>query len=620
MSTGTLLYHVRVDKPLVPDWLELALEELHAGNLLLQCAWDGRSFLALAAEAQPAARECMHVESVAAAPDEAAWERFTSAVVAGLDAARGRALRVGVWLGDKRTELLLALSAFHGDGRSLELLAEDLFRLYEQVEQERPLSLPAAALTYAAFAAEQQARHGRALGAPPPARQAADACVTLRLPAHAWMAPAQALPGLDVTARELALGALLRALHAWPGRPAGALVLVDDLRASDPRLARTGGPLTCARPLASAVWDDARLGHGVEPLVHALRAHGSAAWPLAAPPEAPAVCIDLAAFRELPWLGGETWHPLGASQVPRQPARASLDLRLASDAEGPRLDIVGGSDTVAAACAWLELRLAVELERLASAARRSADGRRFWTREFHAHAGQPNVELPQRAVPADGITRVACTLAQAAWTQLVERCATDPATLLGAGLGLLLSRLLAREDLVIVLAGAEHAPVPARLELLWSRGFAQAVACVANGRQRATPHAEALVDGWEWTGPVSGPPVVGRPRLDAGCAWLERLPHPAEARARLAELCRQARWADDIDLWLLAAPGSHGPELCLYGSGRFTTEGLQQAARYLEQLLTSAALDVHQPVGDLALASRPAPADVAADELTVFRF
>jgi hypothetical protein len=623
VSLRARLYRVHIDKPLQPELLVLAVEELQAASPLLQLAWDGQAFAPLGAAARPTAQECVHVEHAAAARDEQARERFTDVVRVGLDPARGLLLRVGLWLGAKDAELVLALPVACGDGRSLELLVEDLFRLYEQLEQDRPLSLPAMPLSYASFAVEQHARHGRALVAPPPALEhASSAWQELRLSLPSAVGQWPPAPGLDLDAREVALGAVLRVLAAWPERPQGTLVLVDDLRAADARLARTPGALACARPLASALWDDPRLVGEVEWLAGALREHGARAWPTQPVAAAPAVCIDLTALAELPWLGGETWRPLGACEVPRASARARLDLCFVVDAQGLRLDVGGQAGDVAAALAWLEPRLQSELEHLLAALRQAADGRRFWTREFHAHPGLPNVELPRRATPASTFVCSPCNVDAGTWARLEEQCAAAPLTIAHAGLGLLLSRLCGREDIVVVLAQPECAPVPVRLELAWAQGFAQAVARLAANQRRAVPHAALASRALGLTGPCGDEPVAGRPRLDAGCARLPQLPSASEAPEALARLCHGAAWAADIDLWLLVVPDSDVPRLSVLGSGRLAADAVHQTAACLEQLLVSAAADARQAVGDLALRPHTVAANTApaTDELAAFRF
>jgi radical SAM superfamily enzyme YgiQ (UPF0313 family) len=312
-SEGALCYRVSVKKSLDETTLAGAVGELVNHNEMLQVDLRDGRFVAAPSETAGAA-DLLSVVQYAGdnASELAAIEgRLIKKAAAELRPRRGASVRVVlVAKEDETSDLIFVAHRAVADGRSVVLLVEDLFRIYEQLSEEREISLRPAARPYSE-AMKVIAGGGDAAERPAPERTAAGTgaplgsrSVTLGTDLLSAASGRHGLKPFDVVC-----GALLAALARACGGEAPAADAVCDRRHFDEELKDTVGPLTARYQLPAGLYGNEKLPEVIR------RVRGGLEEGVLANRQSSAsrcdVLIDLEYVLDPPWLGGDAWVPKG---------------------------------------------------------------------------------------------------------------------------------------------------------------------------------------------------------------------------------------------------------------------------------------------------------------------
>ena len=474
-STPLLAYRLDVDGELDGEVLSAALARLIEHNDVLLAdlepgAEDGGS--AALAPAAPAV-----LELAGDADDEAFLSAAAERLAAGLAPLRGASVALArVRAADRPQALLLAVHPRIADGKSLVAFAEDLFRLYRQIEEGRRITLEPRGRGFLEWAAE-------------PVRPAAlyDGLAVLPRIRRSSVPP----EGMEIAARSegeraarLALPPALTArifsdaLHecglkpaellalAWreaAGAPVDALV---DRRSADPGLAGAVGPLAAVAPLpAEPVPAESSSPRRWKERLRALAAPETDG----APEGAGRVLFNGELFVEEPWVENDLWRPAGfVAPLAGPRAGYALEVLPLLRRGGIEIALRFAAAPVPGEPERLAAALGAALERLLARAGRWAAARRYCRLELAGGAavarltGEPQAgawRTLSLAVDAGAVERLAAASGQPAGRVLL------------AVWSALLSRLGGSEDIVL-LADVDmdegHGMVPLRLRPSWA--------------------------------------------------------------------------------------------------------------------------------------------------------
>lgn len=283
---------------------------------------------------------------------------------------RGSSLRVAlIDRGEDASELLLLVHRAFADGRSVALLFEDLFRLYETLSNDVDVTLRPVEKTYADFAEELEehevaafAADALASGASGTGAEEVESIIVGLDETLKRRLSASFLEGRGMKQAEVFAAAALRCLSK--AGAAGGVGVLYDYRWIEPGLKNTAGALTAAYALPPRLLKRDGTRPDARDVREALEeaAAGGGAQDAGAEPR---VLLNLEYLQEEPWLGGYDWAPFGYVGVgPRAGGAYALEVVpvLTSDALEVRLWASGaaGAETAAA----LRNGLAAELRDL----------------------------------------------------------------------------------------------------------------------------------------------------------------------------------------------------------------------------------------------------------------
>jgi radical SAM superfamily enzyme YgiQ (UPF0313 family) len=230
-------------------------------------------------------------------------------------------LRAALLHDGRESELLLLMHGGVCDGRSAALLLEGLFRIYEQMSNAKPLSLPPVAQSYADFMRQLEEKgdapaifaqtHDRARaddGGPEPLSE------TVTLEEHlAARVFGQAVHRFGLRPSEALAHALLRSLAEAVEGERAAVDLTFDYRNLFRETEQTVGPLTRVCALPADLLNPRAVSSSLRKAQQRLREATEAGLKggVARRDAAARVLLNFDYLIDEPWLGGDLWQPEG---------------------------------------------------------------------------------------------------------------------------------------------------------------------------------------------------------------------------------------------------------------------------------------------------------------------
>jgi hypothetical protein len=627
---GHVLCHkLSVAKVLDEDLLAASLRELVRANEVLRLSVSGGTYVAGGDEPG----EMLSTHRVEEGSDGAA-EAAEGEIVAGLASQvrpeSGASFRVALIRHGASSRLLLLAHRAVADARTMALLCEDLFRIYEQLSHGKEVSLRPLGQSFTAFTgglsggAPGESGPGANAFAEPPAHEGASASVSVALDAGLLKRlTSDTLADHGSTPTVVLLSALLRCFaRAEAGRPAGVDLLIDN-RSVEPELRYTAGPL--ARPYRlspSAVEGSGELRTAERHLRELLEAEGRK--PAAAPAgdAGGRVLLNLEYFEATPWLGGDEWVSEGFADGAVSPAGGYL-VEVAPLRSGGGAKVVfkyqetpEASEFVGRAAALLIQELGAVLEECEG----YAGARWYWSQEFGKSVPRPQLEVAAGGGEDDADSSESDFSPPGdSMSRLVAACGADASSVALAAYAVLLSLLSGREEAVVVAAdygeGGGGTPTALRLHAPAEMGFAEFVAQAARKKALASAHG-----GHVFEVAARGVGEGAAPVFDAGfvfgeaAGWAETIAGVGRA------LEHNGVGEGALSLVLQAAEGEGGTRLRLTSRRRlFGHEGVEKLASYVGMILEQAAADPNVRLKDFALAettARKVTETLAADSFS----
>jgi hypothetical protein len=621
-----LCYHVSVNRRLDEAALSAAVSRLMESREMLRVRLDSGKYVPVPPAVGAHDEQAVGVypageEAEAAAPSVVEIVEELSATMRPEPKA---SLRVALVNRKNSAELLLMAHRAVADGRSVVLLLEDLYRLYEQLSNNREISLKPVEKTYTEFINGLEAvdfdddagSEGDATRAPAGADgegpRPGRVDIELDGELSKRIFPEAPVPH-DLKPAEIIAAALLGLL----ARVAGSGPEVDitaDYRVADATLNDTVAPLTLVRRLPRELMGDA------DPRSRALKMRrflkeitpGEAAA-RSAHEAGGKVLLNFEYMTEEPWLGGYHYTPRGFIDLrgePRDPylleiapARSAdgvrLELRFGEGARALAVEVAGGFGEQVEAVLWEEASfLAAE---------------QFWVEELGPEAMPPSVGVFGESGDDAGAgwAAVPCDIEGQTVEKMCARLKAEPAVALLGALSVLLSRLNGQESVCILTSvggGEGHRVVPVRLNPAWSLSFDEFIEQVCRKFRLASEHSRHALK--VLNGRLTQRPTPA-PSFEVGYVFQDSA---ADTRPLLEGL-RQWHLPSTHGLALGLAVTKKDEALSLhfvYETSRLRREILNKMSSYLQAIVGDAADDGGHALGDIALAEERKDLDLSA--------
>ncbi|HEX5873989.1 MAG TPA: condensation domain-containing protein [Pyrinomonadaceae bacterium] len=503
-ETNVLCYRVSVSKKLDEGTLSTALERLIESQPLLQMRLQDGKYTTVngAQTSNESLLVLCEIQPDSPAQVEALRTKIIEKLAAEMRPERRGSIRAALFHdGEDSSELILLLHRGIGDGKSIALLFESLFRIYEQLANEKPISLRPVPKSYADFIRELKTK-GEApvvfsentLSAPENDGSKTNSETVVIDRTVLRRMSGTALRHFDLKPFEVLSIAVLQSLakaKVSNDTPIDAMV---DYRTVFDKLELTVGPLTrvCRLPqglLAEEEISSSFLRQALQSLRQApatsLRGQTSSNEQ-----DTEALLLNFEYFIEEPWLGGDQWRPegfrvstnglkpgYGLEIVPRQTSDA-LHVQLTSR-DNPQ------ASQLAKAVAD---NLAQQVEAIVDHCERYLSAKEFWLGELGAAISNSETGNGNNHRERGSIV---CDVDEESLNKLAAECDADKSAVLFAVYTILLSRLNGREKVLLAASVADDEEVnfvPLRLNPAWKLTFKQFVEEVQRKTSLASKH------------------------------------------------------------------------------------------------------------------------------------
>jgi radical SAM superfamily enzyme YgiQ (UPF0313 family) len=402
-----LAYQVSVSKPLNKDVLAASVARLIDFNEVLQMSLSDGHYVPADVPNNFTQQELVYEYNFDGGPDQLDGIKadILEKAATQMRPERGASVRVALASNSQgHSEVFLLAHKAIADARSAVLLLEDLFRIYEQLSNDRDISLCPIEKSYSAFVLDHNdpARLGNVI-----TLHGQNFEADLRGPVDGLSGEQGHLEGMPVNSLDIELDkpvadqifatrlvgsgwrphevfivTLLTSLESAATGDVG-LDIREDCRATDQSLGETVGVLTrIKRVTSSAIFDRLfKPGNGQARL---------------SPANAPQrrVLIDLGFLTDEPWLGGDEWTPAGFvfREAALNPAHL-VEFTPVRSRDGVKICLKYRDTAEARALvAAIEDHLVDDLKSLLESPAEWVDLKRIWLREFGHKAPTPDEE------------------------------------------------------------------------------------------------------------------------------------------------------------------------------------------------------------------------------------
>lgn len=620
-SAELFCYRASVGKRLDEQTLSAAFERLIEFQQLLQMSLqDGKYKAAVGASADESL--LLTAELPADSPEraEALRAEVFEKLAAEMRPERRASIRAALLYGGQdSSELFLLLHRRVGDGRSVTLLLESLFRIYEQLANDRPISLRPATKSYADFIRELKAKgdagavfsdDGRASRSATRAQGGEPGTLSENVLIDRKLLTrmsGEVFANFGLKPAEVLMIASLRSLAkagAWEMAEVEATV---DYRAVFDDLELTVGPLTRVSSLPAGLLGEEGLSLSSlretqrrlrEAAAESLRGVAATAEPGDARRER--LLLNFEQFVQEPWLGGDQWRPEGFYAAGGG-LRRGYSLEVTPLQKGDhlltRLTYLDNPDArrLAESVAG---DLARQVESILDYCEQRLAAKEFWLDEL----GKVTLDPADKAAVGGDVERgrVAFEVDGEVLEKVSAACEADASVVLLAAYAVLLSRLDGREKVLLAASVADDEwadLLPLRLNPGWNLSFRQLVEEVRRKTSLASRHALDAFD------IVAGEIFAAdQNALSAalgfgyvfGAAGRAALAHEGAAAGRFSPPAGSA-------LTLRVSPG--GRELSLsfeFDRRRFFDAGVETMGAHLASILEQAGDGVNKQLQEIA--------------------
>jgi len=402
------------------------------------------------------------------------------------------------------------------DARSMALLFEDLYRIYLQLANDKPISLRPTRKPFTELLMELQGQGGSSSGICPAEIHMKDECERSACQ-HAIIDIGEPLTARirygvvaynHLTPRETIAAAVMRTLARTSVMP--VVDITVDCRAGDTNMQQTAGDLTRIRRLSTDIFNDSAIKASLCEIYAALR---DDVHQLSATSDYQAdldqksrgrVLLDMEYFAEKPWLDDSSWF---AEEFIIEESSLSeryllkITPTLCEDRIGIRLisrDNIESVELVEAVTS----HLVEELEAILAHYGHFDAARQYWLKEFAKPS--PEIHLGIGRQSDDGPNHLQdfaeYEIAEPILQNLTSLCGADISTVLLACFSVMVLRLSGSQDMDVVTAtekaqaNKELKIAPIRIHLFWDLRFTDLVKEIENSLASGSEHEEFALD------------------------------------------------------------------------------------------------------------------------------
>ncbi|HYG08695.1 MAG TPA: radical SAM protein [Pyrinomonadaceae bacterium] len=660
-AASVVCHKLRVDKPLDEGVLSASIVKLIQANEMLQMSLENGMYVAASVEAPSPDTELLsvHTRGEEADDDPANAEiRILEKTASQMRPLRGSSLRVVLINHQDATSTLLVLAhRAIADSRSLILLCEDLFRIYENLARDKEVSLRPIRKTYTRFITELRSpKHPRHALLPQPSsisrrgdnparattgnnQKTETLSVELEENLFARMS-SEILKSANFKPAEMLVAAVLKCLKQQQLNSDVSVRVLMDSRFLDEDLEHTVGTLTRSYPLPQETVSSAPSLHAVRRMLEQIPFEtGDESTNV---PSAQQILLNLEYLCGEPWLGGDQWQSQGFVISETELAETfTLELIPVATPGGMRILLKYRSETpTALSAAKLAHHLASTLESVLDEAEEEVAATSFWLRLFSTPPPAFNLDpqfllttattLSAAAPSHRALQAASCRFPAAHLARLCASFACEPTTLLLAVCATVLARFSGHDEVVIATYEARtRALMPLRLRPSWHAGMGETVATtgaqLAAGRQYAKQGLE-VVSRLQWNVEAGEGDRERGVTLDVvyvqgagsgGEREAERL-----VRELQGEMASEGQMASEGKIWLVELAGEGGAvELWVVSEAGVMREGSgAELARRIEEAVAGEVAAELKGVGERAEVSGRGQGVEVRDELAAQTF
>lgn len=576
-------YHASITKQLNQETLVEALGELINYNEILQLSVrDGKY---VADDAVVDARTFLSVYRLEGTDQESRAKirnRAFKELSKDMRPARNASIRAALIAGDDPcVELLLLAHRGVADAKSLTLLFEDLFRIYEQLANKRHVSLRPIAKSATAAIKKIDYPDRVSFSGELNTRTVAVEVDQRRVDRMF----SRVMKDDGIHAADVLVHAITAALAKF--KQAVSFDVRIDSRILDDELHYTPGPLTRTVSLNGVAPFDNHVRSAVLETKQIIRNSLSTAYSNGV--SAQRVLLNLEFCGEKPWLGQDQWKPGGFVCCSPLAARYQLEVTPVEAGKGLHVQVKYRDSATLLANALVS-ELVTEIDGVIESCENYAAAREYWNQEF----GTAFFTGVDARTTRHGDAAFNCELDRLALGKLSSDCRVDLSIILLAVYSIVLARQTGREDLALVTCPEEaNEPgyVPLRISLPWELSFKDFAQQIEQKLGLAYRHGADVFE------ILSGP---SRPAFDAGYVFRDE--SEADAHMKKPELPESI--ADGLKLMLEVKSDWKGMSWHFnHDQSYFTSETIERLGASFSSILARVAHNIYMPLADAILDS-----------------